>query len=102
MVVRNASNEREDDSATSVLSSCCGLAKRDTEDVDLAYMQYMKCVPSLDAVIEALGCVHLRWAATDSKEHEHDARRSMNETDCTVVRKCFGAIFCKLHYVLGI
>lgn len=66
--------------------------KRDTEGSELAFLQYMECVPPLDAVDDALGWVCLRWATTGGGEDERESGTALKENDCTVVEEWFGAI----------
>lgn len=56
----------------------------DTEAVELAFLQYMECFPSLEAVDKSLRCVCLRRTTTDGGEDESKVGWSVKRIDCTV------------------
>lgn len=75
-----------------VLFLCLCFVKRDTEGVELALLQYMQCVPALNAVRETLGCVRLPWATTEGRQDESEVGRSAKDSGCSVAREWFRAI----------
>lgn len=44
----------------------------ESEDKELASVRYMKCMPPLNELDEALVCVCLQWATAGSAEEAHD------------------------------
>lgn len=58
----------------------------------MAFIQFMKCVASLIAVDEALGCVFLRSASTKTAEKEIDVDRLEKTSSRTAAGEWFGVV----------
>lgn len=74
-----------------LLCRCSG--RRDTKGVELAYLQFMECVPPLDAVDETLGCACLQsWKASCGQS---DTRVSsfVKKNGIKMVEEWFEAIY---------
>lgn len=58
----------------------------------MAFVQYMEYAPPLDALVQALECLCLRWAKTDGGDDESEVGRFVKVNDGTVAGEWFGAI----------
>lgn len=70
---------------------CC-FVRKDAKSVELAFLQYIKCVPPWDAVNKASRCVCLRRETMNGGEDESKVGRSVKKTDCTVAEEWFAPI----------
>lgn len=75
-----------------VLLLCLFSAKRDTRGVKSAFVQYLECIPPLNAVDKAFRCAYLRWATRDGRENKSEICRSVRASDSTQAREQAGAI----------
>lgn len=64
-----------------VLLLFCGLVKGELDGNDRAFVLYMQFMAPSNEVYEALECVCLRWAVSDSEEREDDVRKGGNSTE---------------------
>lgn len=75
VLVREKKGWRKEVWAGRVLLLSCFPVKRENDRDELAILHYMEYAPSLDATEEALKCVRLQLATSDSGEEDDDVER---------------------------
>lgn len=73
-----------------LLSQC--LRKRDQEDEELSFVQYIKCVPPSEKLDGSLRHVSMQWASAGSADKRHDIQEGEEGGDAGAAGEWYGAI----------
>lgn len=84
---RSKSDEEEEIWERKVILLFRSVAEGNEKGDEMAFVQFKKCVPPLEAVDNFLGGVHLRWAAARSGENKADVDSLERENNRTAARE---------------
>lgn len=95
-LIRGRSDEEKETTVRKVPLLFHCVVGRDKEGDEMVVVQFMECVPALDAVDDALESAYLRWASSEGKENDSFALSRQvggRESSSTAAFECFSMMF---------